>query len=462
VAERYAGSYWNVLPKDLAAWHRVSYKPHLAEIERSYTAPQQQSVPSVEKKIADLPSSRRDRPRRIAMVAYSAYENDNRVMRYAEELAKRGDHVEVLALKREKELPTHETINGVHVCRVQRRSRKDQQNRVSYLFPLLQFCLLSSARLSWRHFKKRYDLIHVHNMPDFLVFTAWLPKLAGSKIILDIHDIVPEFYASKFDISANARGVDILKNVERVSARFSNHVIVSNHLWLDTIAARNGVADRCSVFINNVNPDIFWPRARQRNHDKFIILFPGGLQWHQGLDIALRAFQKVKDQTPQAEFHIYGDGNMKQSLIDLAQELGLNGRVRFFDPLSVRQIAEVMANADLGVVPKRADSFGDKAYSTKIMEFMALGVPVIVSSTTIDRYYFNDSVVRFFPSGNSDALAAAMLEMISNQDLRQQMAARALKYAVQNSWDTRKGDYLRLVDSLCATSNGHNGQKLKS
>ena len=216
------------------------------------------------------------------------------------------------------------------------------------------------------------------------------------------------------------------------------------------------------MFINNVNPDIFWPRARQRNHDKFIILFPGGLQWHQGLDIALRAFQKVKDQTPQAEFHIYGDGNMKQSLIDLAQELGLNGRVRFFDPLSVRQIAEVMANADLGVVPKRADSFGDKAYSTKIMEFMALGVPVIVSSTTIDRYYFNDSVVRFFPSGNSDALAAAMLEMISNQDLRQQMAARALKYAVQNSWDTRKGDYLRLVDSLCATSNGHNGQKLKS
>jgi glycosyltransferase involved in cell wall biosynthesis len=298
-------------------------------------------------------------------------------------------------------------------------------------------------------------------MPDFLVFTAWLPKLAGSKIILDIHDIVPEFYASKFDISSDARGVEILKDVERVSARFSNHVIVSNHLWLDTFAARNGVADRCSVFINNVNPDIFWPRARHRKDDKFIILFPGGLQWHQGLDIALRAFQKIKDQAPHAEFHIYGDGNMKQSLIDLAHELGLDGRVRFFDPLSVRQIAEVMANADLGVVPKRADSFGDKAYSTKIMEFMALGVPVIVSSTTIDRYYFNDSVVRFFPSGNSGALAVAMLEMICDQKRRQQMAARALEYARQNSWETRKGDYLQLVDSLCA-ANGHAVGETKS
>jgi glycosyltransferase involved in cell wall biosynthesis len=382
-------------------------------------------------------------------------------MRYAEELARRGDHVEVLALKREKEQPALETINGVHVCRVQRRSRKDQQNRISYLFPLIQFFLLSSVRLSWRHLKKPFDLIHVHNMPDFLVFTAWLPKLAGCKIILDIHDIVPEFYASKFDTASHSRGVEMLKNVERASVRFSNHVIVSNHLWLDTFAARNSARDKCSVFINNVNPGIFRPRPQRRNDGKFIILFPGGLQWHQGLDIALRAFQKITDQAPNAEFHIYGDGSMKQSLIKLAHELGLDGKVRFFDPLSVRQIAGVMADADLGIVPKRADSFGDKAYSTKIMEFMAVGVPVVVSSTTIDRYYFNDSVVRFFPSGDFDALAAAMLEMILDQNLRRQMAACASEYAVRNSWETRKGDYLHLVDSLC-DSKGRNGHESHS
>jgi glycosyltransferase involved in cell wall biosynthesis len=435
---------------------REVYKKHCWSIEEDRFNGLVQNL--LERKIAAPSSPAHDRPRRIGMVAYSNYENDNRVMRYAEELAKRGDHVEVLALKREKEQPTLETINGVHVCRVQRRSRKDQQNRISYLFPLIQFFLLSSARLSWRHLKKPYDLVHVHNMPDFLVFAAWFPKLAGCKIILDIHDIVPEFYASKFDITSNSRGVEILKNVERASVRFSNHVIVSNHLWLDTFAARNSAGDKCSVFINNVNPGIFCPRPRRRNDGKFIILFPGGLQWHQGLDIALRAFQKITEQAPDAEFHIYGDGNMKQSLIKLAHELGLDGKVRFFDPLSVRQIAGVMANADLGVVPKRADSFGDKAYSTKIMEFMSVGVPVIVSSTTIDRYYFNDSIVRFFPSGDSDALAAAMLEMICDQNLRRQMAARASEYALRNNWETRKGDYLHLVDSLC-DSEGRNGHE---
>jgi len=140
----------------------------------------------------------------------------------------------------------------------------------------------------------------------------------------------------------------------------------------------------------------------------------------------------------------------------LSQELGLDGKVRFFEPMPLRDIAGVMAAADLGVVPKRADSFGDEAYSTKIMEFMALGIPVVVSSTKIDRFYFNDSVVRFFESGNVNALAAALLEMIRHPERRQEMARRALEYAAQNSWDTRKADYLDLVDSLCA-GGGRNG-----
>ena len=179
------------------------------------------------------------------------------------------------------------------------------------------------------------------------------------------------------------------------------------------------------------------------------MIFPGGLQWHQGLDIAIRAFHKLLPRLPEADFHIYGDGNMKARLVEQTAELGLQERVRFFDPVSAQDIPGIMAEADLGVVPKRADSFGNEAYSTKIMEFMALGVPVVASSTKIDRYYFDDSVVRFFESGNEQALADAMYEVLQDETLRRGMVERASDYAKLHSWDNHKKEYLNLVDSIC-------------
>jgi glycosyltransferase involved in cell wall biosynthesis len=177
-------------------------------------------------------------------------------------------------------------------------------------------------------------------------------------------------------------------------------------------------------------------------------MFPGGLQWHQGLDIAIRAMPLVLKRIPAAEFHIYGDGNRKGELIELTRSLGLEQTVRFFDPLPLAGIAEVMAQADLGIVPKRADSFGNEAYSTKILEFMSLGVPMVVSKTKIDQYYFNDSIVRFFESGNSVALAEAVIDVLENDELRVSLIANALKYADLNCWSRREGDYVELVDSL--------------
>lgn len=398
---------------------------------------------------AEVGSRDRGRPqRRICMVSYSNYDTDNRVMRYAEALAGRGDQVDVLVVKGNRDQANTEKIRGVSVLRIFKRPSKNQQSKVAYLQPILKFWAVSSVRLSWRYLKHRYDLVHVHNLPDFLVFTAWLPRLTGAKVILDIHDIVPEFFLSKFGAPENSTMVSNLKRIERWSARFSNHVIISNHLWLKPFTSRSAPEHKCSVFINYVNRNVFYRRESSRRRDRCIIMFPGGLQWHQGLDIAIRAMPAVLKRIPGAEFHIYGDGNMKDGLVALTRELGLTETVRFFDPRPVSEIAEVMSQADLGVVPKRADSFGNEAYSTKIMEFMSLGVPMVVSSTKVDRYYFNDSIVRFFESGNPDALAEAIVEVLQNDELRRRMIANALEYADQNSWQRRQGDYLKLVDDL--------------
>ena len=419
VRTEYAGRFWHPLPKEMAG----------------YVSAIRPARPNVT-------------PRRVCMISYSDYQTDNRVIRYAEALAERGDTVDVLGIKSDSGLPEVESIGQVSVHRIQERYGKKEKNKGEHLFPLLKFWLRACGYLIRRQFFKRYDLIHVHNIPDFLVFAAWLPKLAGTKIILDIHDLVPEFYASKFKLEPDSWEVVALKKMEWISAQFANQVIISNHLWHQTVIARSVSENRCSVFINNVNQRLFYRRDQARRRDFPIIMFPGGLQWHQGLDIAIRAMVKVVEKIPAAEFHIYGAGNMKDELVELTRELGLTEKVRFFNPLPVSLIADAMSKADLGVVPKRADSFGNEAYSTKIMEFMSLGVPVVVSNTKIDRFYFDDEVVRFFESGNSEALAAALIEMLQDEKLRQRMVTKALEYAAQNSWNVRKNDYLELVDSL--------------
>ena len=419
VSTRYARGYWHALPRDVARY--------CADLEvRPYVRPS----------------------RKIGMVTHSFYESDNRVTRYAEALAARGDRVEVIALRRNGRLPIRENLGGVEVLRIQDRFGKSENSKLSFLWPLLRFLGRSSAIITRRHLRKNYDLLHIHNVPDFMVFAGWFAKLTGARIILDIHDIVPEFYASKFGSSSKSLTVTMLKGVERASAALADHVIIANHLWLEKYAARTGTSGRCTAFINNVNTEVFVPLREEKAKDKLIILFPGGLQWHQGVDIAIRAFARVLEKVPEAEFHIYGDGNARSSLIALSEELGLSERVRFFEPRSVREIARIMAAADLGVVPKRADSFGNEAYSTKIMEFMSVGVPVVISNTKVDRHYFNDSIVRFCESGNPEAFAEGIIEVLANPVRRAEMVARAHQFVSENDWGKRKGDYLALVDGL--------------
>jgi glycosyltransferase involved in cell wall biosynthesis len=383
------------------------------------------------------------------MITHSFYESDNRVLRYAEALAERGDSVEVFALRRTPDMPKEEVISGVKVCRIQDRFGKTQKSKSSFLWPLLRFLATASRSVMRSHRHQRYDLIHVHNIPDFLVFAAWYPKLTGARVILDIHDVVPEFFMAKFGGSAHPVVIWALKLMEKVSAAFSDHVIIANHLWLEKLTSRSVPLEKCSVFINHVDSRIFQPRLRGDGAWKPVVIFPGGLEWHQGVDIAIRGFQGLLARIPEAEFHIYGDGIMKPQLIELVNDLGLTGSVRFFEPLALRQIADVMAEAGLGVVAKRADSFGNEASSTKIMEFMSLGVPVVASNTKIERYYLDDSVVRFFESGNVQELTEAMYQLLTNRQLRSGLVERAFAYASRNNWQSRKFEYFGLVDSLC-------------
>lgn len=388
----------------------------------------------------------------ICMVAYTFYEQDNRVMRYAETLAARGDDVDVLALSLPGQL-RYEMIHGVCVFRIQTRT-VGERSQLKYLWRVLLFLINSGIRLSLRHLRHRYDVIHVHSIPDFEVFAALLPKLLGAKVVLDIHDLVPEFYASKFGMSRNSLPFRGLLLLERMSSRFANHVIIANDLWRERLIKRSVPANRCSVFLNYPDPQIFSVHKRERCSEAFILVYPGTLQRHQGLDLVIRALAEPPARQPRVDLHIYGNGTELPALKDLAEKLGVADRVRFQDFMPMREVADRMALADAGVVAKRADTFGNEAFSTKILEFMALGVPVIAARTDVDRFYFDDQTIEFFPSGDVLALANAIARIRDDSARRRQLVEHGLACARRYSWAEHSKRYLALVDGLAFKNAG--------
>src|ERR1019366_7725282 len=135
-------------------------------------------------------------------------------------------------------------------------------------------------------------------------------------------------------------------------------------------------------------------------------------------------------------------------LVKLAKELSIEDRILFFPFIPIWEIVKVMENADLGVVPKRNDSFGNEAFSTKTLEFMALGVPLLISDTAVDHYYFNDRIVTFARSGDENDLAAKMVQLVRDSEARRKQVENANEFIKLNNWDVKKSEYLHLVDVL--------------
>ena len=384
---------------------------------------------------------------RVAMLTYSFYESDNRVRRYAESLVQRGDSVDIISLRREGQSNYNE-LNGVRIFRIQERVR-DETGKLDHLIRILKFLIRSTYVLTRNHLIKIYDLVHVHSVPDFEVFAALVPKLTGAKIILDIHDIVPELYANKFNVVRTSTPFKALVLIEKLSTKFADHIIASNDLWRKTLCSRSVKYDKCTTILNFPDENLFFKKRNKSNNGSLVFLYPGTLNFHQGLDIAIKAFAKIRNQIGKAELHIIGDGPAKKQLSGLIREFGLQEQVILEEPVPLDEIAKIMAKADIGIIPKRNDDFGGEAFSTKTLEFMSLGVPIIVSRTKIDQYYFSDSIVKFFKPEDINDLAKAMITMVKRKDLRRRFSERAIDFAKMNNWTEKKKIYFDVIKKLC-------------
>ncbi len=388
---------------------------------------------------------------RVCMLSYSFYDTDNRVMRYAEALARRGDTVDVLALGHEAN--THRQIDGVNVYYIQKRVH-DEKRKISYLLKILTFLFKSALIVTKKHFQAPYDIIHVHSVPDFEVFAALIPKLLGAKIILDIHDPVPDFFSAKFGYPEKSIYYRLLKAIEWASALLADHVITVTDYWRNRIKERSRIADnKISVIVNYPDLSKFHIPTelaeKALNKTSFTILYPGTLNAHCGVDLVVKAVKVLENRIPKIRFDIYGSGTEQNTLKKLVKDLNLEGSVVFHNPVPFNKIPLLMAEADMGIALLAGQSkYARQALNVKLFEFLAMGVPVVASRVESIEYYLGQDTVMLSSQNDVEDIARCIETLYNDPQKRAALRAHGFDYVKKNNSQTEMTKYIAIIEAL--------------
>lgn len=393
---------------------------------------------------AEPKSSRRGL--RVCMIAYTFYAIDPRVRREAEALAKRGDLVDFICLQ-EGDQSAPRDYEGVRLYPLS-VGRYQGQSTLLYLARYVSFFLRAFLRVSYLFCKKHYDLIQVHTMPDFLVFAALLPKLFGSRVILDVHDLMPELYMCKFKAGPDHWVIRLLTWIERRSIGFADRAFAVHEPHRQALVAHGNPKSKLGVLLNVPDPRIFQRQRPAREDGKFRMIYHGTVARRHGLEVALKAVRSVRASIPNLEFLVIGRGDDLERIRNLAQEWQLGDCVRFLQAMPAEQLPSYLRQADLGIVPILYDSFTRYMLPLKLLEYVGMGIPCIVSDTETIRAYFEDDMVRFCRPGDEQALAAAILQLYQDPALRTRLVTGANRFNAAFNWEQEREHYFAMVDSL--------------
>jgi glycosyltransferase involved in cell wall biosynthesis len=383
------------------------------------------------------------------MVVASEYESDPRVRRQAEALVARGDEVTVLSLHAPGR-PVVDTLEGVRVVHLPTRKYRGSSAR-AYLSLYGGFSARAAGWLA-RH-PRSFDVVQAHSMPEALVFTASLQWLLRVPVLLDVHDLSSRLFASKF--ADRERIMAAVRFSERASMRFAREVLTVHEPYADLL--RGYTSRPVTVVMNCPDERLFTPRS-PRAWDpagEVVFSYHGLIASRHGLVAATEALAKLRGEVPGARLQVRGSGDGLDELRARVDQLGLANVVDL--PTRLYPLPEVVAELDrvhIGLVPSHRDPWTDEVLPTKLLEYAALGIPVITfRNPVIERYFPEDSVYYVDPA-SPENLEAAMLALARDPQAALAQAARATEVMDRLRWSQQKLHYFEVIDRLVATRRG--------
>ncbi len=386
------------------------------------------------------------------MIVHSYYEEDPRVRREAEALVARGRPVDVIALRQPGD-PTDGELNGVRIKRLGVQRHQGAGLWV-YLREYLGFLVRAGWAASRAHRRRRYGVVQVHSLPDFLVFAALPLKLVGVKVILDLHEAMPEFFKTQFP---NVRSPVVRRALllqERLSIAFADQVLSVNELMADRLLGLGVDPDKLTIVPNSPNLDLFDPTAHPRRtfrqDGSLRVVYTGALTPTYELDVAVDAIARLATSRPDLDIRLelYGRGDSEEALRQQAAGLAIADRVTFHGRIPIEDVPAAVAAADIGIAPTRLDEFTAVSLSTKVFEYGAMIKPVVASRLPLVDRTFPAEEVLTYPSGDDAALAAGLERLADDPLEREARVAKTAARVADMGWAHEAGRYAALIDRL--------------
>jgi glycosyltransferase involved in cell wall biosynthesis len=350
---------------------------------------------------------------------------DRRVWQQATTLHTHGWQVSIICPTGKGCEAAYECIEGVHIYRY--TLPNEAEGALGYLLEY-SAALWHTFRLARKVRRDRgFDIVHACNPPDLLFLVGgWYKKRHGTKFIFDHHDINPELYEAKF----GQRDLlwKLMVWLERATFRTADVSIATNESYR-RIAIERGGMDPAKVFVVRSGPKldrlkILPPKPELRQGRRFLIGYVGVMGKQEGIDYLLKASHHIVHEMGRTDVHfgLVGGGTSLEEMKTLAQQLGVADHVTFTGRVPDDMLLDMLNTADVCVNPDVANEMNDKSTMNKIMEYMALGKPIVQFDLTEGRFSAKDASL-YAKANDAQDLASKIVELLDDPERRARMGA---------------------------------------
>jgi glycosyltransferase involved in cell wall biosynthesis len=380
---------------------------------------------------------------RICIVRNKPYASLVPNKRNAAALVAAGYEVDIVCMRAPGE-ESKGTVAGTTVYRLPLKNHRGGVFR--YVLEYSAFFFMAFFKVSWLYLRRRYKIVEVSGIPDFLVYTAIVPRLLGASVVLNFFDHTPDYFQEKYSLDPHDFRVKFLRFLERTSARWAHHVFTTQVVTRDLLASRGVPMARMSVIPNVPDETVFYRTGEKRSDDgKFRLITHGSLLEIYGIETLIKAVPVLVKDIPQLEVKIVGDGEYRPQLERLVQSIGVAKYVVFTGMVPQAKVPGHIAQADIGIVAVHCKF---PALSNKLFEYLAMGKPAVVTSISANVAHFDANSVMFFEPDNEQGLARCVLELYRNPEKRAALAEGGLAAYQKYRWSVTKAEYLKVFERL--------------